>query len=156
MAISVSIGYANTQLCAGGTSQYSAMLSPCGAKIGDRIGKKSNMMDTMHRKNEILSYGASRGVAVLDTSLLRMRIATKKIYATRIRTADAETPKVQALMLSRTDLATIVVWLDGSGGLGSILGISENAYRHTQSEKTRKIIIFALFERKNYRHTIIK
>gem|GEM_PF-4455016 len=94
MGISVSIGYANTQLCAGGTSQYSAMLSPCGAKIGDRIGKKSNMMDTMHRKNEILSYGASRGVVVLGILPLRTLIATKKIYATRIRTADAEVPKV--------------------------------------------------------------
>ena len=74
------------------------------------------MTDTMHRKNEILSYGASRGVAVLDTSLLRTLIATKKIYATRIRTADAEVPKVQALTPSQTDLATIVGWLDGSGG----------------------------------------
>ena len=53
-------------------------------------------------------------------------------------------------------------WLVQMGGVGSdisvgtILGISENAYRHTQSEKTRKIIIFALFERKNYRLTTIK
>ena len=118
MPTSAWIGRANIRRFADGIFQYLATLSPCGAKIGVLIGKKSNMMDTMHRKNEILSYGASRGVAVLDTSLLRMRIATKKIYATRIRTADAETPKVQALMLSRTDLATIVVWLDGSGGLG--------------------------------------
>ena len=56
-------------------------------------------------------------------------------------------------MLSRTDLATIVGWLGGSDGLGSILGISENAYRHDQPKKTRKIIIFALFEQKIYRHS---
>ena len=85
-------------------------------------------MDTMHRKNEILSYGASRGVVVLDTSLLRTLIATKKIYATRIRTADAETPKVQAWTPSRTDLAIIVEWLDGSDGLGRI-------YRHAVWKK---------------------
>ena len=94
MAISASIGYANTQLCAGGTSQYSAMLSPCGAKIGDRIGKKSNMMDTMHRKNEILSYGGSRGVVDLGILPLPTPIVMKKTYATQTRTADAEVPKV--------------------------------------------------------------
>lgn len=74
------------------------------------------MMDTMHRKNEILSYGASRGVVVLGILPLRTLIATKKTCVTRIRTAENETPKVQAWTPSRTDLATIVGWLDGSGG----------------------------------------
>lgn len=37
--------------------------------------------------------------------------------------------------------------------VGTILGISENAYRHDQPKKTRKIIIFALFEQKIYRHS---
>ena len=111
-------------------------------------------MDTMHRRNEILSYGASRGVVVLGILLWPMLIATKKTYATRIRTADAEVPKVQAWTPSRTDLGTTTAWLGGSDGLGSILGISENAYRHTQPEKTRKIIIFAFNKRKNYRLTI--
>ena len=76
------------------------------------------MMDTMHRRKAILSYGASRGVVDSGISRLRTLIATKKIYATRIRTADAEVPKVQALTLSRTDLATIVGWLVGSDGWG--------------------------------------
>ena len=120
MAINASIGYANTQLCAGGTSQYSAMLSPCGAKIGDRIGKKSNMMDTMHRRNEILSYGASRGVVVLGILPSRTRIATKRTYATRIRTAENETPRGQVSTLSRTASETITAWLVGSGGLGRL------------------------------------
>ena len=120
MGISASIGYANTQLCAGGTSQYSAMLSPCGAKIGDRIGKKSNMMDTMHRRNEILSYGASRGVVVLGILPLRTLIATKKTCVTRIRTAENETPRGQVSTLSRTASETITAWLVGSGGLGRL------------------------------------
>ena len=95
MAINVWIGYANIRPFAVGIFQCLATLSPCGAKIGVLIGKKSNMMDTMHRRKAILSYGASRGVVDSGISRLRTLIATKKIYATRIRTADAEQAKVQ-------------------------------------------------------------
>lgn len=45
-------------------------------------------------------------------------------------------------------------WVGTDIDVGTILGISENAYRHTQPEKTRKIIIFAFNKRKNYRLTI--
>ena len=93
MGISASIGYASIRLCAGGTSQYSETLSRCGAKIGDRIGKKSNMMDTMHRKNEILSYGASLGEVDLGILPLPTPIATEKIYAIQIKTAVEEVAK---------------------------------------------------------------
>ena len=120
MAISVSIGYANIRPFAVGIFQCLATLSPCGAKIGVLIGRKSSMMDTMHRRKAILSYGASRGVVVLGILLWPMLIATKKIYATRIRTEVVEAPKGQASTLSRTDSETTTAWLDGSGGLGRL------------------------------------
>ena len=53
-------------------------------------------------------------------------------------------------------------WMVQMGGVGSdisvgtILGISENAYRHDQSIKNRKIIIFAFNKQKIYRLTTIK
>ena len=120
MGISVSIGYASIRLCAGGTSQYSETLSRCGAKIGAEIGKKFHITARMHPRKAILSYGASRGAVDLGILPLRTRIATKRTYATRIRTAENETPRGQVSTLSRTASETITAWLVGSGGLGRL------------------------------------
>ena len=95
MPTSAWIGRANIRRFADGIFQYLATLSLYGAKIGDRIGKKSTMTERMHRKNEILSFGASLGEVDLGILPSRMRIATKKTYATQTRTADAEQAKVQ-------------------------------------------------------------
>ena len=120
MPTSAWIGRANIRRFADGIFQYLATLSLYGAKIGVLIGKKSSMTDAMHRKNEILLYGVSRGAVALGILPSPTPIATKRTCATRIRTADAVQQKEQAWTLSRTDLETTMEWLDGSGGLGRL------------------------------------
>lgn len=137
MPTSAWIGRANIRRFADGIFQYLATLSLYGAKIGDRIGKKSTMTERMHRRRVILSFGASLGEVDLGILLWPMLIATKKTYATRIRTADAEVPKVQAWTPSRTASAIIAEWLGGFGGWDKI-------YRHDKSRKNSEDYCFCL------------
>ena len=58
--------------------------------------------------------------------------------------------------LQRRGWVVQVGWDGTDIDVGTILGISENAYRHTQPKKLGRLLFFALFEPKNYRHDNIK